>query len=305
MTGAASSTVVLAREASFLGSLVDDGDPDYYLPGRNPTLEEISIANALQRMDDPNAVEAVDSVAGNFEGALSATWTMSADTHADVRETIFNDAGGGFVAGAAASARWYTGVDHLNGTAERELLGVIPLEYSVTYQQETNTIRESLTAAFADENRSASITPSNITGPTDGNDVAFHGASLSVDGATVEKLQSATLSISNIARFHRGPSRTPEDAVIAQPRTTLQAEAIFGGTDTLERAYGGAGASDPQDRLSSVSGELAFSAGGQSVAAYTLPELKPESYDWTDLVAGDADLTDPVTYHVNGGVTVA
>lgn len=312
MTGAGAATVAFAKETAFMGSLEDadaDGNPEYYLPGRNVSVQNLSLQNVLRRMRTPHNVEAVDSLAGNLEGAFAVTYAMSADTHPDVRDIVFNDAGGGFVVGPAPSSRWFLGAEYLSGgataTVERELKGTIPLEYQVQYQQETNTIQETLTMGYADEENRTTITPSSIIEPTDGNDVPFHGTTLTVDAATVAKLQSATLTFSGISRFQRGPSRTPVDAVSGQPVTTLEAATIFSGEDYLDLAYGASGATTPQDQLTNVSGSLAFDVAGATVATFDLPQLKPDTYDWEDLVAGDADLTEPVTYHVNGGVTVS
>lgn len=305
MTGAGSSSVAFVKETAFKTL---PGTPTYYLPGRNPTAEEISITNALERMDIPQEPEAVESVAGLFDGAFTASWTMSADTHQHVRDIVFNDAGGGFKTGPATTSRWYLGTKYLSSnstsTYERELKGVIPLDYEIQYDVNTNTIRETLTAGYADEAGASSLTPGSITKPTGGSDVPFHGASLSVDAVTVEKLQSCTLSFSSISRFQNGPNRTPVDATLANPRTTLDATAIFNGSEFTELAYGGAGATSIQDRVDSVAGSLTFDAEGSTVATYTLPKLQVESGSWDSLVDAENDLTEPTTFHVNGGVSV-
>ncbi|WP_135807360.1 hypothetical protein [Halorussus marinus] len=307
MTGAGSASLAFAKEETFADTLVDsdtDGNPEYYKFGRNPTLTELELANTLQRMREGDKVESVDSVAQNLEGAVSVEATVSADVHADVHDLVFNDGGTGFTSGRAASGRIYAGVDYLTGTAERELIGCIPLEYSVSYEQ-GGMVTYSLSMAYADENLATSITPSNITGPSDGGDVPFHGFTLTVDGATVAKLQSAELSISDIARYQWGADRNPVDAVIATPTTSLTVDAIFTGPDRTEIAYGAADATSPQDSLTSVSGSADLSAAGSSVTTYNLPKLKPDTHSWNDLITGDADASEDTEFHVNGGVTVA
>lgn len=302
MTGAGSASVAFAKEDEFRSL---PADPTYYLPGRNITIDDLTLPRALQRMRTPEAVMAATSLAGQIEGALAASWAMSADVQADVRDIVFNDGGTKFETGAAATSRWFVGVDHLAGTAERELKGVIPLEYSVAYSEAENTITESLTMGYADEEVDTAITPAAIQGPTDGNDVPFHGASLEIDAGTVTKLQSATLSIGNIARFQSGPDPNPVDAVIAAPEATLDATAIIEGTDRLELAYGSSGATSTQGTMDSVSGTFGFAVGGSSVVSYDLPKLKPDQYAWQDVVNPDADTTDQTTYHVNGQIQVS
>lgn len=306
MTGGGSSTVAFVKADGFLDI---PGDPTYYLPGRNPVVNNLSLQNTLARLRTPDTAEAVDSLAGQLEGAFGISYAMSADRHGDVRDIVFNGGGAGFTTGRTALSRWYLGVEYLDAdatsTVERVLKGTIPLEYQLSYEAQTNIIQESLTMGYADEERNTTITPSDIQGTADGQDVPFHGADLTVDSATVQKLQSATLSISNISRFHRANSRTAVDAVLAAPETTLDAAAIYNTNNTLELAYGSSGASSPQNTIDSVSGALSFDVEGTTVAEYTLPKLTPESYEWADLIDAETDLTDPVSYHVNGGVTVS
>lgn len=306
MTGGGAASLSFVKADGFLSI---PGTPTHYLPGRNPTVQDLSLDNQLQRLRTPDNAEAVDSLAGNLDGAFAVNFAMSHDVQSDVHDVVFNDAGAGFTPGQAALSRWYVGTDYLasgsTATVERELRGCIPLEWSVSYQQGTNTIQQQLRMGYADEQKNTSITPSTITGPTDGNDVPFHGADLSVDAATVNKLQSATLSISNISRFQRGASRTALDAVLAAPQVSLEAAAIYGGDEYLELAYGSSGSTSTQDSISNVTGSLTFEVAGNTAADYTLSKVKPNSYEWSDLIDAETDLTDPTTYHVNGGITVA
>lgn len=307
MTGAGSATAAFGHEQSLAGSLVDsdgDGNPEYFKFGRNPSITELELSNTLQRMREGDSVEAVDSVAQNLEGAISVESVVSKDTLPEIHKLVFNNAGPSFQTGLASSAKVFAGVDYIGGTCERALSGVIPLEYSLDYEQD-GMVTTSLTMAYASESTNTSITPSNITGPSDGGDVPFHGFTLTVDGVHVAKLQSASLSISDIARYHWGDQRTPIDAVIAAPETTLDVDATFGGPSRMELAYGATGSTTTQDQLSSVSASIDLAVAGTSVASYSLPKLKPDTYSWNDLISADNDLEDSTSFHVNGGVTVS
>jgi hypothetical protein len=187
-------------------------------------------------------------------------------------------------------------------------MGCIPLNYSVTYEVGTNTIRESVTMGYADEAPNTSFTPSSITGPTDGSEVPFHGIDVTLDGVSANTgLQSLTLSIDGpISRFTRGPDPVAENAILGVPQTTLEMAPRFTGPSTsLERAYGTAGATSTQDTLDNVSASIAFDAAGSTVATFDLPKLKPDEYNWSDLVAADTDLTEPTTFHVNGDLSIS
>lgn len=305
MTGAGSATVAFVKADGFLSI---PGTPTYYRPGRNITVDEISLDNALQRLREEDQAEAADSLAQNLEGAMSASWVVSSDTHADVRDIVFNDAGAGFTNGRTALSRWYMGLDYLTSggqaTAERVLKGVIPLSYNINYEQ-GGVIRASLTTGYADEEVDTSVTPGSITGPTDGGDLPFHAAEFQVDGDVQTKLQSATLSFENISRFHRGASRTAIDATVAAPATSLDLTAIISEQDQLELAYGSSGTTTTEDTLDNVTGQLSLDIGGTDVATYTLPKLKSNQYDWQDLVNADADTAESTSWHVNGGVSIA
>jgi|GEM_PF-2491566 len=305
MTGAGSPTVAVVKEDGFRTL---PGTPSYFLPGRNITFDEISLGNALQRMRSPTNEEAVDSIATNLEGALSASWVVSQDTHTNVRDLVFNDGGTGFTSGLANTSRWYLGLNYSTGgavaTVERELEGVIPLDYSIQYTQ-GGVIRASMTMGYAAEGNATSITPGTISGPTDGGDVPFHGANFSIDTSAQTKLQSATLSFSNLYRYHDGASRYPVDAVLAAPEVSLEATSTFSETDQLELAYGSSGATSTEDSLTNVAGEVSFDVDGSTVATYTLPKMKCDTHNWNSLVDAESDAAEQTSWHANGGISVA
>lgn len=307
MPGAGTAELAFAKEESLMGTLVDadaDGTPEYYAFGRNPTLTDISLDNALARMRDTGDVEAAESIAQNFEGAVAVDAVVSNDVHGDVEDIIFNSGGTSFAPGQSASAAIFAGVDYIGGTVERELTGCIPLDYSINYEQ-GGVVTYSLSMAYADETKNTSITPSAIVQVSDGSSVPHHGVTLTIDAASVTKLQSATLSISNIARYHRGTDRNPVDAVIGAVETSLETNAIISRPDHLELAYGASAATSPQDSMSSVAGSLKLAVGGTIVTTVDLPQLKPANYSWGDLVNDDADTTEQISWHVNGGVSVS
>jgi len=311
MTGAGSATqLVFGKEQSVLGALGDsdsDGDPEYWAFGRDPSVTELDLDRQLARLRDGMSAEAVESIAGKIDGAVGIEAAVSADVHADVHDIIFNDDGTGFTPGRPAFSRIFTGVHHLDGTVNRELRGCIPLEYTLSYDEDTETVNYTLNMGYADEPESpASIDSGNITEPSTGTTAAFHGFSLTVDGAAVEKLSTAELSITNIARYHHGNSTTPVDATIADPTVELTTDATFTSQseDRLNLTYGGANASSIQDRMDAVTGEAGVAGASGDITTYTLPRLKPNNQSWENVLNTD-DTSDSTTYHVNGGIQVA
>ena len=239
MTGAGSGELLFAHEQDFGGALVDSdssGDPELYSPGRDESLDELNLQRQLQRMREADAVESVESVAQNLEGAATISATVSSDVHDQIEQWVFNDGGAGFVTGRPNSAAVFTSVNYLDGTAKRKLVGCVPLDYSISYEQ-GGMVTYSLTLAYQDEERDVTIPTTDVTRVSGGTSAPFHGFDLSIDATTVTKLQSCTLNISNISRLQRGNSHTAVDAVIATPTTSLDVTAIITGTDKLELAY--------------------------------------------------------------------
>ena len=292
MTGAGAAEMAFGKESSLLGSL--DG-PNYYEPFKNPTITDLELDRAVQRQRKPDAVFATESVAQNLEGAFAVEGTVDSTRQSDVHDIIYTDPGGAvaLTPGRAPSSRWYVGIDYLDGTAERVLKGTIPLDYSVTYSQ-GGSIRATLTMAYADEEYNTSVTPSSISEAT-GASAEFHSADFTVDGTVQSKEQSVTFTVSNIARFQRGSDYIPVDAVIGPAQASLDLETIFSETDQLELGYGGSGQSSTSKSMSSVSGSVELSAAGSTITTYDLKGLKPTTYSWADVIAGDADTTESVS----------
>jgi len=310
MTGAGSAvSLCFSKEKSIQGDLVDedsDGTPGRWSFGRDPTLNDLSLDRALARARDATSAEAVESIAGKLDGAVEIEAAVT-DLQTHVHDIVFNDNGAGFVPGRPAFSRIFTGVDYLDGTVDRELRGCIPLNYTSSYDEDTETVTYSLQLGYATEpDNPTSIDPANVTTPSTGSTAAFHGFSLSLDGVEISKLSSCELSISDIARYHYGASSEPTDATIASPTVELSATATFtsGSEDRLQLTYGGTSASSPQDRMDSVSGEVDVANASGSVANYSLPQVKINDQSWENVVATD-DTQDSITAHVNGGIQVA
>lgn len=289
MPGAGSATVAFAMEPEYLG---DPVDPTYYQPGKDIEVTELSLQNALQRVYDPSSPEPLESLVGNLEGAVSVTFTLTNDNW---HEAVFNDGGTAFTSGRMPSSRWYFGVDYLDGTTERVAKGAVVTEATISYQQ-GERVTASLTLIYGDEAQEESITPADIEKAGEGAVHNFSGADLDVDAVGQSKLQSADLSISTNARFHRGTQRQPLDATIGGVETTLSTDAIYSGPTQMDIAYGGA---TPADSLDAVDASLSFENSLAETIPYSLSGLKPDTYGWADLVNADTDLTESVQYHVS------
>lgn len=298
MTSAGSATVAVAVEDTLTNL---PGTPTWFLPGMDLEVGTASLDRALNRERKPNDPRPAGSREGNREGALSLTFVM---TDTNFHDLVFPDAGAGLAdeASLAPSATVYLQAGLPDGTdQERFLQGATVTDVQWQYQQGQDTTVQ-LTLAYADEiggsNASAPATPATISEPSIDDKVTFASTDFSIDATTIEKLQSATVAISNMARFRRGQQQTPLDAVVGayQPSATVQA-IISDGTQR-ELAYGSAGASDTEDEVGVRDGTLTVDNPSGNVATYTLKNLQPTNYDWADLVNADTDVTDPTEYHL-------
>lgn len=303
MTGAGSGELVACGEQSFMGSLVTDGggDPDLFAMGRDPTLDSVDLDNALRRFRQEGAAWTVESVKGNFEGAISISAVVSEDVHTKVEDQLVLNGSDTIVPGVSTSGRVFAGVDYPGGTAEEEYFGCIPLDYEINYQQGED-VRYTLQLAYAKQESDPSTDLSLATRVSGGTSVAWHGVDLQIDGTTVEDLQSATLSLSGLARFQYGLDSVPNRGVTADPNASLDVEATFTDESRLDLAKGGQDTTS--DTLSSVSGTLTLTPpSGQTLRTYSLTSLKPASHSWQSLI-GSEDTTDATTFHVNGDPAV-
>jgi len=300
MTGAGSGQLVAAGEQNFMGSLVDDdsdGNPDLFKLGRNPTITELSLSNQLEAMRQGDEAWAVEDVKQNFEGAFSVEATVSEDVHTQIEDNLVLNAADTIEPGLSTSGRIFAGVDYLSGTATEEYLGCIPLEYSVNYEQGSN-VTYSLSMAYADQQPDPTTDLTTATEVTAGTTVGFHGFDLSIDGTTVSDLQSATLSMSDLSRFHRGADPTPTRGVTAAPSAELTANALFTEPTRLDLARGNA-SSAPPDRLDSVAGTITLTGPAGTLRTYNLQNLKPDTHNWNEIVSAE-DANDETTFSVTG-----
>lgn len=294
MTGAGSGSLAFVKGTG--NSLIDiPGAPTYYEPGRDPIITDLELDRAVERLRAPSQVFADTSVAQNLEGAFGVEFVMDSNRQSDVHDIVFTDPGGSPILqpGRAATSRWFVGVDYISATAERELRGCVPLDYTVTYTQ-GDTIRVQITMAYADEVTNTSITPTSIS-EADGSPASFHGADFTIDGTTQSKEQSVTLNVSNLSRFERGSDHIAVDAVVAGATVSLDLETILSETDQLELAYGGSTQTSTTADQTLVSGSCAYSADGTTITTYDLSGLAVDTHAWQDAIAADPSTTERLT----------
>jgi len=171
-------------------------------------------------------------------------------TDANFHDLVFADGGTALPTEPikAPSSTWYFDVQLPDGTTEpRTPVGAIVTDAEITYEQ-GGDVRVSLTLLYADE-------PSDVTAPADADiqqpaeDEAYswHGTTFSVDGLAQPLMQTATISLSGLARFRRGQSRHPYDAVVDAIEPSFSTDAVFTERDQLALAVDDVVSSDYED----------------------------------------------------------
>ena len=123
------------------------------------------------------------------------------------------------------------------------------------------------------------------------------GTGLTVDGTAQALLQSASLSLSNLASLRRGQDRKPYDAVTGAIEPSLSTDAIYTEKDQNTLAYGNTSGGNIEI-VGAVDGSLSFENGQGNSIEYALSGLQPNTYNWADLITADTNLTEPTDYHV-------
>jgi hypothetical protein len=303
MTGSASAEIAYAVEQSYLGGV--GGSPTYRRPGRDTTITDLTVDNALDPLRAPDEPFPIEELAQEFETGVGLEFVLSGN---QFHEIVYNNDSDGsglndsYASGLFPSFELYVGLDYADSgsvaTTERQLKGCVVTGWEIQYQQ-GSPVTVSLTTAAGSEEPNQSVTPGTTTPETD--TVPFHGAELSIDGVTQEKLSSATLSLQNVARLERGPQREPVAATLGAPEVSLDTTAIFSGPEQYKLALGGSSATSPQDLVGGSPVSLTFDRDGTVVADYTLSGATPATYAWEDIPAtGDTNTTEPVTFEGTG-----
>ncbi|QLH80981.1 phage tail tube protein [Halosimplex pelagicum] len=293
MTGAGSAQVAYTVEDSYGAG--PQAEPTWIQPGIDVTVGDLTVDQALERSRHPNDPTPAGSREGNWEGAQSLSWVLTDD---QFHELVFADGGTALPSSAmeAPSATWYFAVDMPDGTTEtRTPTGATVTDATVTYEQGSD-VQVELTILYGFEPTDVT-TPAeaDIQQPTDDQAFTWHGATFTVDGTNQALMQSASLSLSGLARFRRGQSRHPYDAVTGAIEPSLSTDATFTERDQLALAVDDTAGDAP---VGKVPATLSFENGQGDTIGYDLTDCQPTSCSWSDLVAADADLSEPIDYHV-------
>jgi hypothetical protein len=295
VTSAGSARVAYALESDFD---TIPGSPTWYQPGIDVEVSDLSVDQALSRSRQPNDPTPDASREGNWEGAIGVSFTV---TDANFHDLVFADSGTDLpvTTARAPSATWYFESELPSGSRNtRVASGAVVTDASINYDQGEDVTAD-LTIVYADE-REDQVSPTGVVvdQPDEADAYSWHGTTFSVNGLSQPLMQSATLSLSGLARFRRGQDRHPFDAVVDAIEPSFETDAIFTERDQLAIAVDDVDNAS-YEQVAQVPGEFALENGQGDTIVYSLSGLQPTTYEWADLVAPDADLSEPIEYHVS------
>jgi hypothetical protein len=285
--------VAYAVEDSYLSL---PGSPTWKQPGLDIEVSSASLENALIRARHPDTPLPQGSRAGNLEGAYNISFSQDKDQ--DFHELIFPKSSNTQLASGAdtaPTAAWYLSADAIDQTEERFLGGAAVESVTWNYNQgQKNTV--DLTVIYGDEPEvggSYGSAPGSISQPAKDDIVMWHETDFQIDGVSVSKLQSLSLTIAGLSRFRRGQQREPVDAVVGAYEPTLSVQATLSDNTQQQLAYGSSTAVEPLDSIAETNCTLIFDIASN----LNVIGVQPNSFDWAQLV-NEEDVQDPTEYHV-------
>lgn len=305
MPGAGAGTLAWLHEpvGDYRGS---PSDTTYKAVGGDGSIDDLTIENALSRLRNFSP-EAKQTIETTFEGAISISGVITEDT-CWLFNHVFGDeptqSGSGPYTytwthagpGRAQSARFFVGLDHLNGFAERVLKGVCIPQVDLENPEGGETTFTA-TAFFADEEYNTSATPGSEPSTTS-DPFVFHGGQLDIDSTTLTLMESATLSIQTGIHGLRGWERKFSEAVMGAEEHTLEPTKVVENADLLTDAYGNSTspATSPNS-VASKSATLTLGNGSETLTI-SMPRVTPDSYTW-EQIGETEDKTESPTLFVD------
>lgn len=289
------SNVAFRQETSFNEP---DAEGTWYQPGMNIEVGDLSISNELQRNRHPDQVAPEGSREGNALGTASVSWDLTDDNFHDLLP--FENGSLVREGGPAPTAEWYfstTALDDAGSqfSASVTAAGAAITQVDIQYQQgQNNRANATIEFGLLSDN---SPGDGEIVKPSNADIYTHHGTDLTVGTRGQSGMQSATLTLSNLARRQEHQERGPRNMVIGAVEPEFQSDAIFSEVDQLEAATGGSTTSIG-DLIDGEDGEFSLENGQAETISYGLKNMQPNNYQWAALVDADTDLTEPITYHV-------
>lgn len=282
------------------GFLDPDTEADWKQPGVNISVNDLSIDNELERVRQPDDATPIGSREGNVLLQASVEFVLTDDNWA----VDLLPLDGGTLSGSGRvvpTAEWVFEVEYLDAdtTIDDEtvtLAGAAVQEATVSYSDgEFVSVELTLIGGGLSGNAPSA---GGIIQPDDDDVFTQHSVDISVGGRDAEVIQSATLSLNNLAERSEQQERTPRAMVTGAIEAEWETEAVFAEPDQLELATGDTTASIGDMIDGESSAEYHFENGLSDTVEFDLTDVQPANYEWSGLVDPEDELTEPITWHV-------
>lgn len=295
MTGAGSGQVAVAIEDSFRTL---PGIPSWFKPGEGMDLTDATLDRQLIDNPQSNDARGDGQVEGNIRGSWSLSFTYAGTnwhpwafpTSAPV-ELAPN--------GLVPTATIYVGAD-LPGTQtdqDRFLAGAAVESVSLSYT-EGDTLSVELSGFYFDEpevggTHGSAPTDAEIQSPSKTDIVTGAGVDVQVAGASIDNLQTATVSVSGMASERSQQSQYPTDVVVGNLDQSLSITAILSDNTLRERTYGSDTAVEPVSQVGETTATMTATARDGTVDTYNLSRVQPQTTSWESALSSEEQTANP------------
>jgi len=294
VTGAGSGTVAVALEDSFREL---PGVPSWFSPGEAVELTDATLDRQL--IDNPQANDARGDgqVEGNIRGSFSLSWTYAGTNWHDwafPTDTPYELAANGLV----STATIYIRSDLPDGTAkERFLAGAAIESLSINYT-EGDTVTVEASGFYFDEpevggTHGDAPDDGEIQSPEKADIVTAAGFDFEVAGASIDNLQSVTVSVGGMAAERSQQSQYPTDVVVGDYDQTATVSAIISDNDLEARVYGSDVEVEPVSVVEETTASATLTSRDGATDTYNLTRVQPETTNWEGLTSNEEQTQNP------------
>ena len=295
MTGAGSGQFAFAIEDSFRTL---PGVPSWLKPGEGVDVTDATLDRQL--IDNPQSNDARGD--GSVEGNVRGTWAVTFDyAGTNWHQWAFPASGPVELApnGLVPTATIYLGANLPGNETDQDrfLAGAAVESMSLTYT-EGDTLSVELSGFYFDEpevggTHGDAPTDAEIQGPSKSDIVTAAGFDLQVAGASIDNLQSVTLSVSGMASERSQQSQYPSDVVVGNLDQNLSVTAILSDNTLRERTYGSDTAAEPVSQVDETTASATATARDGTTDTYNLTRVQPSTTSWESLTSSEEQTTNP------------
>lgn len=294
MTGAGSSQVAIAIEDSFRTL---PGVPTWFKPGEGVEVTDATLDRQLIQNPQSNDARGDGQVEGNIRGSFSMSWTYAGTNWHDwafPADTPYELAENGLV----PTATIYLRSDLPDGTSEERFLSGAAIESLSFNYTEGETVTVEASGFYFDEpevggTHGSAPSDGSIQSPAKTDIVTAAGFDFEVAGASIDNLQSASITVSAMASERAQQSQYPTDVVVGNYDQSASVTAILSDNTLRERTYGSDTAVEPVSVVDETTANFTATSRDGNTDTYNLTRVQPSTTSWEALTSNDEQTVNP------------